>query len=42
MENVNHVLKEVYDDVRQKLNESHQRNKTGYYEKVALIIGNRV
>ena len=38
-------LKGVYDDMRQKLNEDHQRNKSRYDEKVAgsnLPIGDRV
>ena len=28
VEDVNHSLKGVYDDVRRKLNEAHQRNKS--------------
>ena len=34
VEDVNSSLKGVYDDVRQKLKEAHQRNKSRYDEKV--------
>ena len=45
VEDVNRSLKGIYDDVRRKLNEAHQRNKFKYDEKVAggnLTVGDRV
>ena len=45
VEEINRSLKEVYDDVRQRLNEAHQKNKRRFDEKVAggnLTVGDRV
>ena len=45
IEDVNCSLKGVYDDVRRKLNEAHQKNNSKYNEKVAssnLNAGDRV
>ena len=45
VEDVNCSLKGVYDDVRRKLNEAHQKNKSKYDEKVAgsdLTVEDRV
>ena len=45
VEDVHHSLKGVYDDVRQKLKEAHQRNKSKYDKKVTgnnLSVGDRV
>ena len=45
VEDISRSLKEVFEDVRLKLNQVHQRNKAKYDEKVAgsnLAIGDRV
>ena len=42
VEDVNRSLKEVYSDIRRRLNVAHQKNKSKYDEKVTgsnLIVG---